>query len=209
MVSPPRRLTVASRAAWAARTARAAWPASSSRARVAISSASPSRRPGSIPISVIPDRRHRILAEGRIQVRLQVSAVDLVRGDVQALLCDAAKEVGWKDAVLATEEVPRGYVGPRLEVPMFESTGGTETMRTMAGMADLMAGVKAKLDRADRHIRELKEEISAFFSRKPFQIERVEGPDGGVLYRVRVRRAMHPPRRSTSSPLLAGPGRGR
>jgi hypothetical protein len=116
-----------------------------------------------------------------------VSAVDLVRGDVQALLCDAAKEVGWKDAVLATEEVPRGHVGPRLEVPMFESTGGTETMRTMAGMADLMAGVKAKLDRADRHIRELKEEISAFFSREPFQIERVEEPDGGVLYRVRVR----------------------
>jgi hypothetical protein len=35
-------------------------------------------------------------------------------------------------------------------------------MRTMANMADLMAGVKAKLNRADRHIRELEEEISAF-----------------------------------------------
>ena len=63
----------------------------------------------------------------------------------------------------------------------------SEVSPTMARMEGRLAGVRAKLDRADRHADELKEEIAAFFDREPFAIERHEEISGKIVFRVRVR----------------------
>jgi hypothetical protein len=54
-------------------------------------------------------------------------------------------------------------------------------------MTDRLAGVRAKLDRADRHTAELKRKIAAFLEREPFVIERQEEKGGRLVFRVRVR----------------------